>query len=222
MKRKGNYGHKLDDATRKRISESVKKHWKDKEYRDKVSNAHKHELPEDWKKNISKGMTGMQRSEETKAKMSKYQSNRPDEVKQKQAESWKKQWESLSKDEQLLRLEAWINAGHEATRDGTFLRPSSLEIKVKEQLDMIGIRYIQQKRINDGKRNYFLDFYIPSLKLVLECNGDYWHNLPDKIERDKSLEEYVKSTGRNIIFVWEHEINDDWFWIGDYLGGDAI
>lgn len=58
--------------------------------------------------------------------------------------------------------------------------------------------------------------------LVLECNGDYWHNLPDKIERDKSLEEYVKSTGRNIIFVWEHEINDDWFWIGDYLGGDAI
>ena len=36
MKRKGNYGHKLDDATRKRISESVKKRWKDKEYRDKV------------------------------------------------------------------------------------------------------------------------------------------------------------------------------------------
>lgn len=29
MKRKGNYGHKLDDATRKRISESVKKRWKD-------------------------------------------------------------------------------------------------------------------------------------------------------------------------------------------------
>ena len=82
MKRKGNYGHKLDDETRKRISESVKKRWKDKEYRDKVSNAHKHELPEDWKKNISKGMTGMQRSEETKVKMSKYQSNRPDEVKQ--------------------------------------------------------------------------------------------------------------------------------------------
>jgi predicted HTH transcriptional regulator len=32
----------------------------------------------------------------------------------------------------------------------------------------------------------------------------------------------VKSTGRNIIFIWEHEIKDDWFWVGDYLiGGDA-
>ena len=25
-----------------------------------------------------------------------------------------------------------------------------------------------------------------------------------------------------IVFIWEHEINDEWFWIGDYLeGGDA-
>lgn len=97
------------------------------------------------------------------------------------------------------------------------LKPTSIELKVKEQLDMIGIRYIQQKRINDGKRNYFLDFYIPSLKLVLECNGDYWHNLPEKKERDKALKEYVESTGRRIIFIWEHEINDDWFWVGDYI-----
>ena len=97
------------------------------------------------------------------------------------------------------------------------LKPTSIELKVKEQLDMIGIRYIQQQRINDGKRNYFIDFYIPSLKLVLECNGDYWHNLPEKKERDKALKEYVESTGRRIIFIWEHEINDDWFWVGDYI-----
>lgn len=97
------------------------------------------------------------------------------------------------------------------------LKPTSIELKVKEQLDILGVRYIQQKRINDGKRNYFLDFYIPSLRLVIECNGDYWHTLPDKIERDKNLEKYVKSTGRNIIFIWEHEINDDWFWVGDYI-----
>lgn len=97
------------------------------------------------------------------------------------------------------------------------LKPTSIELKVKEQLDMIGVRYIQQKRINDGNRNYFLDFYIPSLRLVVECNGDYWHNLPEKKERDKALKEYVESTGRRIIFIWEHEINDDWFWVGDYI-----
>ena len=69
------------------------------------------------------------------------------------------------------------------------------------------------------KYQYFfsLDFYLPDLKLVIECNGDYWHNLPDKIKRDKQLKKYVESTGRKIIFIWEHEINDDWFWIGDFI-----
>lgn len=71
------------------------------------------------------------------------------------------------------------------------------------------------------KEIFFVDFYIQSLRLVIECNGDYWHSLPDKIERDKKLKNYVESTGRNIVFIWEHEINDDWFWVGDYLGGDA-
>lgn len=61
MKRKGNYGHKIDEETRKKISESVKKRWKDKKYRQKVSNAHKHKLPEEWKINISKGMTGIKK-----------------------------------------------------------------------------------------------------------------------------------------------------------------
>ena len=212
----------MSKETRKNISESVKKRWQDKSYIEKVKNAHKHKLPDSWKKNISKGMSGMKRSDETKAKMSTYQSNRPKEVKQKQVESWRKQWNSLSKEEQLKRLEKWIDAGHEAERDGSYLKPSSIEIKVKEQLDEIGIRYVQQKRVYNGERYFFLDFYVPSLKLVIECNGDYWHSLPEKVERDKNLKKYVESTGRKIVFIWEHEINDEWFWVGDYLeGGDA-
>lgn len=73
-----------------------------------------------------------------------------------------------------------------------------------------------------GKRDYWLDFYIPSFKLAVECNGDYWHNLPERKERDKRLKEYVESTGRRIVFIWEHEIKDEWFQIEDYLeGGDV-
>ena len=89
-------------------------------------------------------------------------------LRKKQTESWKKQWESLSKEEQLLRLEGWIKAGQETRKNGEFLKPSSIEIKVKEQLDLIGIKYVQQKRINDGERNYFIDFYISSLSLVID------------------------------------------------------
>ena len=48
MKRSGNYGHQIDDETRRKISESVKKRWQDKKYKDKVSKAHSHPLPDSW------------------------------------------------------------------------------------------------------------------------------------------------------------------------------
>ena len=43
-------------------------------------------------------------------------------------------------------------------------------------------------------------------------------------EISKELKRYVESTNRKIIFIWEHEIRDDWFWIGDYLiaGGGEL
>ena len=212
----------MSKETRKKISKSLKERWQDKFYRENVKNAHKHKLNDSWKKNISKGMSGMKRSDETKAKISAYQSNRTNEHKRNLSKAWKEQWESLSKEEQLKRLEKWIDAGHEEERDGSYLKPSSIEIKVQEQLDEIGLRYVQQKRVHNGERYFFLDFYVPSLKLVIECNGDYWHSLPEKVERDKNLKKYVEFTGRKIVFIWEHEINDDWFWVGDYLeGGDA-
>ena len=221
-KRKGNYGHPIDEDTRRRISESVKKRWQDKEYQDKVSKAHSHPLSKEWKQNISDGMQGMKRSKETRKKMSVAQKKSHERqcVKDKQSKAWKKQWNSLTKEEQLIRIGAWIEAGHNATRgDNKFLKPSSIEIKVAEQLDLIGIKYVQQKHLYDEEndKHYFADFYIPSMKLVIECNGDYWHSFEDKQQRDKNLKNFVEKTKHKIIFIWEHEINDEWFWVGDYL-----
>lgn len=128
----------------------------------------------------------------------------------------KKQWNGLTKQEQLDRLSNWIEAGHKSFNSFS-LKPTNIELKVKEQLDYYGIRYIQQKYINDGDRNYYLDFYLPEFKTVLECNGDYWHNKEERKQRDKMLKQYVESTGRKIVFIWEHEINDEWFCVLDYL-----
>ena len=225
-KRSGNYGHPVDDETRRKISESVKKRWQDKKYKDKVSKAHSHPLPDSWKQNISNGMTGIKRPVETRKKMSIAQKENQKRIANKRIKSWKKQWNSLSKEEQLERLQPWIEAGHKAIyRDGVkFLKPSKIEIIVKEQLDSIGIKYVQQKHLYDNKndRHYFADFYIPSLKLVIECNGDYWHSFDDKKKRDKEFEKFVKRTKHKIIFIWEHEIKDDWFWIGDYLDAEEV
>lgn len=274
MKRSGKYGHPIDEETRKKISETVKKRWQEKEYREKVVNAHKHSLTEEWKENISWGMIGIKKSEEMKKNLSKAKKGKPiDKLKghevsletrikisnslkgHKVSEETKKKMKFYSKNhipwnkgkqncfnentkkqisktlkqfyksnEGKERLKQMSKETSERIASGKIsCFDTSIELKVEEDLKFYNIKYIKQKIISNGKRNFVLDFYIPSLKLVIECNGDYWHNLLERKQRDKELKKYVESTGRKIIFIWEHEINDDWFDITDYLfkGGDA-
>lgn len=134
------------------------------------------------------------------------------ELRRIRSENNRRYWKSMTKEEKLARCSNGLKTMqlHAQQKNVT-----SIELKVKEQLEEIGIRFVHQKQVCGGK--YILDFYIPSLKLAIECNGDYWHNLPDRKIRDEMLKEYVELSGRNIIFIWEHEINDEWFWIGDYI-----
>ena len=135
-----------------------------------------------------------------------------EELHKKRSEANKRIWSKMSHFERVKRTH---NGMCSARNKISNIVISGIERKVSEQLDFIGIHYIQQKELLCGR--FYVDFYIPSLNLVVECNGDYWHKLPNRIQRDKDLKEYVESCGKNIIFIWEHEINDEWFWIGDYL-----
>jgi len=60
-------------------------------------------------------------------------------------------------------------------------RVSSLEVAVGLRLEELGIDFVAQKRV--GK--FLCDFYVPSLNLIIECDGSYWHALPKVVERDK-------------------------------------
>lgn len=210
-------------SERKKTSELMKQRWQDPEYRKQMSEKHKgQKVSEEGRKSRSEALKGIKRSEETKRKMSKSAKMRYEANHERIREGHKRWLESETADERMERLQKWMQAGREARINKDYLTPSSIEIIVQKQLDSLGIRYLQQKHVSDGERDYWLDFYIPSLKLVIECNGDYWHNLPERKERDKRLKEYVESTGRRIVFIWEHEIKDEWFQIEDYLeGGDA-
>ena len=137
------------------------------------------------------------------------------DLRSKRSLSNKACWDSMSDEDKAKRYSKGLRTMQFHAQQA---KVSSIELKVKRQLEELGIRFIHQKQIADGK--FILDFYIPSMKLVIECNGDYWHNLEYRKQRDRELKEYVLSTGRDIIFIWEHEINDEWFWIGDYILGD--
>lgn len=51
---------------------------------------------------------------------------------------------------------------------------SSFELQLAVFLDSNNIKYIKNDR--QSIKPYEIDFYIPSMNLGIECNGDYWHS----------------------------------------------
>lgn len=54
---------------------------------------------------------------------------------------------------------------------------------------------------------YSLDFAFTDQKLVVECDGDYWHSLPKQQARDKAKEAYLRNKGWVIFRLTETDIN---------------
>jgi len=73
---------------------------------------------------------------------------------------------------------------------------SSLEKNAARALDRQGICYEAQFPIGP----YFADFAIPSLKIVLEIDGDYWHT--DK-EREATRDFFLKKEGWDVFHIDE-------------------
>ena len=173
-----------------------------------------HKITEKTKLKISKSNKGRKRTEEQRKRISEGKKGKPGPWlgKKRSEETKRKISESCKKAMRNEEVKDKIRCGCEKRFRNN---PSSIEVKVAKQLEKYKIKYIYQKGIN---RNHFIiDFYLPEYQLVVECNGDYWHSRPERKKRDKELEEYVLSKGKDILWLWEHEINDEWFDIADYL-----
>lgn len=82
---------------------------------------------------------------------------------------------------------------------------TSIEKAVAEVLQQLRIEYVAQKPLGP----FVVDFFIPKAKLVIECDGDYWHNLPEMKERDKRKDGWLRKQGVRIVRIWEHDIKTD-------------
>lgn len=72
---------------------------------------------------------------------------------------------------------------------------SSLEIIVKQQLQSLNETFEQEMKV--GK--FRTDFYLPKRKLVIECDGEYWH-MTQKIKlRDQRKDKLLAKLGYNIL-----------------------
>lgn len=113
----------------------------------------------------------------------------------KNRREWQKRyWSSLSPQEKSERMRLSI-----------VQRPTSIEIIVGSLLDELGIEYKFEEPIGQ----YLVDFYLPEHNLVVECDGDYWHNRPGARENDAIWDKYLRSGGFKVLRLWEHEINSD-------------
>ncbi len=85
------------------------------------------------------------------------------------------------------------------------LKDSSIEIKIQGFLKELGIKFHKHYIINI-KHKYQCDIFIPSMNLVIECDGTYWHNYPRGLERDIIRNKEMWDKGIRVLRFWENEI----------------
>ena len=153
--------------------------------------------------NISEALMDRKFSEEHRHNLSKALVGRKlsKEHKQNTSKGRKKYYAKMTKEDRLRSVLPWIIASQKAN-------PSSIEKKIWKVLDELGIEYEIQVPFSGNL--FIADIYIPSKKLIIECNGDYWHNyklFPESERRDKAFEKYAIRYGYKIIWLWESRIN---------------
>lgn len=84
-------------------------------------------------------------------------------------------------------------------------KDTGIELKIEAELQRRNINYQKQVPLCKIAR---VDFYLPEYRIVIQCDGDYWHNKPGIPERDERQDKVLTFNGFNIFRFWEHEINE--------------
>ncbi len=86
------------------------------------------------------------------------------------------------------------------------IKNSSIEVKIQNFLKKLKIEFFTHQIMNKIKHRYQCDILIPSMKLVIECDGDYWHKYPVGLEMDHIRTRELIEKGFKVLRLWEFEI----------------
>lgn len=73
---------------------------------------------------------------------------------------------------------------------------TDIELKIANFLENLKIPYIPQYNFNG---NFLVDFALRNIKLVIECDGDYWHSSDKQLKRDRARDIYIKSCNWDVM-----------------------
>ena len=80
------------------------------------------------------------------------------------------------------------------------------EIIFKNRLDLFKVRYIFQYRIDYNNSFIIADFFIKSIKLVIEIDGGY-HRTKIQREKDRLRDEFLKENGYKVIRILNEDVD---------------
>lgn len=159
---------------------------------------------------------GRQFSEEHKAKISEAAYNRPkrgshsEETKAKMREAWVTRKNNVEQYNQYLekvRERMTTPESIEQIRKNVAKRladpaweqkqyGTKPEVRLGEWLDQHNLTYAHQHTLNTDIGVFVYDFYVPSMNLLIEVDGEYWHSKSlEQINRDKLKMRKAKEAG---------------------------
>lgn len=116
----------------------------------------------------------------------------------------KKTCKNCHKQFQLPRWELNKGKGSFCCRD-CFIQykgETTIEKKVRQTLGKSGLKFKQEFKIDI----YRADFLILDKKVIIECDGDYWHKIPGATNRDLRKDKYLHNKGFIVLRIAESTI----------------
>lgn len=224
-------GKSHSEEYKKHMSEMMKGKFKGKilseEHKQKISLSSKGRTA--WNKNIT-GYKRKPHSEETKKLIGLANSgiNWTDERRKIVSESMKNNKNMLGKHhtkeaKRKMRLSrigksSWIKGKYQTEETKQKIRQkraiqifsqqdTSIEVKIQNFLKALQIDFFTHQYMNQIEHAYQCDILIPSMKMVIECDGDYWHKYPVGLDKDHVRTQELVGNGFKVLRLWEHEIN---------------
>jgi very-short-patch-repair endonuclease len=191
---------------RKKLSDGAKKFWRDS---DLIRRFLEGRNNPDWIKKHSDSIKKTWGDHNYKEKRIEIAKNlwRDEEYRKKHSEIWSDA-DRLRKQSEIIK-KVWENSEYaevQAKRRAEFLRSnkrSSIEVVTANLLALIGVKFEEQKCIGP----YTFDFFLPDDRLLIECQGEYWHSLPRAKKNDASKFSYLEKAmpDSRILYLQERE-----------------
>lgn len=86
------------------------------------------------------------------------------------------------------------------------LKDTTIEVKIQNFLKQLGVDFFTHQHIKNIEHGYQCDILIPSMNLVIECDGDYWHKYPIGNDIDHIRTSELINAGFRVLRLWECEI----------------